>query len=168
MSIKIAAKIVHPFVVTMNFLTPIGDLIVRLWIANIFFKSGLLKIQSWETTVNLFTYVYQVPILPPDLAAILGTGAELILPLLLVLGLGGRFCIFVFFIYNIIAVISYPFLWTPGGSMGLQQHINWGLLLMMLMLHGSGKLSLDYWIHSRLHPHYPKREKLSLYEKGEA
>ncbi len=166
MSIRIVAKIVHPFVATMNFLTPFGDLIVRLWVASIFFKSGLLKIQSWETTVNLFTYVYQVPILSPDVAAVLGTAAEIILPILLVLGLGGRFCILIFFFYNIIAVISYPFLWTAGGSMGLQQHINWGLLLMMLMLHGSGKLSLDHWVSTRLQQHgYSRKDRTSLFIK---
>ena len=156
MTVRILAMIIHPFVVIMNFLTPIGDLIVRFWVANIFFQAGLLKIQSWETTINLFTYEYHVPLLSPHLAAVLGTGAELVLPILLVLGLGGRFIILIFFIYNLIAVISYPFLWTPEGWIALQQHINWGLLLMMLMLHGSGKLSLDYWLLGKFGSHFPQ------------
>lgn len=156
MSMNFAAKIIHPFVVTMNFITPFGDLLVRIWVANIFFQAGLLKIQSWQTTVNLFTYEYHVPILSSHLAAVLGTGAELILPILLVLGLGGRFVILIFFIYNLIAMISYPFLWTPQGYMGLQEHINWGLLLMMLMLHGSGKLSLDHWLLMKYGHHFPQ------------
>jgi len=151
MSVRLIAKIVKPFIHTMNFLTPLGDLIVRLWVANIFFQAGMVKLQSWSTTINLFTYEYHVPLLSPEAAAILGTAAELILPILLVLGLGGRFCILIFFVYNAIAAISYPFLWTPEGSIGLQEHINWGLLLMMLMLHGSGKLSIDYWLHQRHH-----------------
>lgn len=156
MLIPFAAKIVRPFVATLNFLTPLGDLLARLWVASIFFKAGLLKLQSWETTITLFTYEYHVPVLSPQLAAILGTGAELILPVLLVLGLGGRFCILIFFIYNLVAVASYPFLWTAGGYMGLQEHINWGLLLLLLMLHGSGKLSLDHWLHLRHRHHLVK------------
>ncbi len=142
MSARFFAKLAHLFTKTLDFLTPVGDLIVRLWIANIFFKAGLVKIQSWSTTLNLFTYEYKVPLLSPEVAAILGTAAELILPVLLVLGLGGRFFIVVFFVYNVITALSYPFLWTPEGSVGLQEHINWGLLLMMLMLHGSGKITL--------------------------
>ncbi len=153
MLIPITAKIVHPFVAIFNFLTPLGDFAVRCWIAYIFFNAGLIKLQSWETTVNLFTYEYHVPLLSPYWAAVLGTYAELILPVLLILGLGGRFCIFLFFLYNGIAAISYPFLWTAQGSVGLEEHISWGFLLMMLMLHGSGKISLDHWLHIR-HRHY--------------
>lgn len=146
MLLRIGTKIIHSFITTMNFLTPFGDLIVRIWIANIFFQAGLVKLQSWDTTLSLFAYEYQVPLLSAYWAAVLGTATELVLPILLVLGLGGRCVILVFFIYNLIAVISYPFLWTPEGYLGLQQHINWGLLLMMLMLHGAGKLSLDHWL----------------------
>ena len=124
-------------------------MIARVWVAQIFFVAGLTKIQSWSSTLYLFHYEYTVPFLSPEIAAYLGTGAELVLPVLLVLGLGGRITTFIFFMYNIIAVISYPFLWTDQGTHGLYQHVNWGLLLMLLMVHGSGKLSLDYWIRRK-------------------
>ena len=153
---SLITKMVRFFITTFNFLTPFGDLIVRCWIAYIFFAAGLLKLQDWQTTLNFFAYEYHVPILSPYMAALLGTVAELALPVLLVLGLGGRFCIFIFFIYNAVAAISYPFLWTPEGATGLQEHLNWGLLLMMLMLHGSGKWSLDHWIHLRHRNHLLK------------
>lgn len=130
-------------------LAPLSDLIIRLWIAYTFFTAGLLKIQSWETTMALFRYEYKVPLLSPQTAAILGTGAELILPLFLALGLGGRLCVLSVFLYNAVAALSYPFLWTPDGSIGLQQHIGWGLLLLSLLAHGLGKFSLDYFIHYR-------------------
>jgi putative oxidoreductase len=149
MLVSFITKTIRPFIATLNFLTPLGDLIVRCWIAYIFFTAGLLKLQSWDTTVSLFAYEYHVPLLPPYWAAVIGTAAEIVLPILLVLGLGGRFCILIFFIYNLTAAVSYPFLWTPDGSMGLQEHINWGLLLMLLMLHGPGKLSIDHWLHLR-------------------
>lgn len=140
------AAIIRPLLRAFEHLSPFGDLIVRIWVAQVFFMSGLVKIQSWQSTLMLFSHVYTVPFLSPYVAAILGTAAELILPILLLLGLGGRFVILIFFIYNAICAISYPFLWTAEGAAGLSQHINWALLLMLLMFHGSGKLSLDYLI----------------------
>ncbi len=145
---------ISQFFATINgVVTPIGHLVVRVWLANIFFSAGLVKIQTWLSTVTLFTYEYHVPLLPPELAAVLATGIELIWPVLLVLGLGGRLMYFVLFVYNLMAVVSYPFLWTAVGFAGLQQHINWGLLIMMLIFYGSGKLSIDYllqWKFGRL------------------
>lgn len=152
MIIKTAA-IIRPFIRAFDFLSPFGDLLARIWVAQIFFMSGLLKVQAWQSTKMLFEHVYRVPLLPSGFAAILGTGAELILPILLVLGFGGRFVILLFFIYNAVCAISYPFLWTSAGAAGLSQHMNWGLLLMLLMFHGSGKLSLDYLIH-QYHGHH--------------
>ncbi len=143
---KITSAILQPVFSLLDYVTPVADLLARIWVAKIFFLSGLTKIQSWQSTIMLFTYQYHVPLVPPVFAAYIGTGFELVLPVLLVLGLGGRFFIFLFFIYNIVCMISYHFLWTPTGQVGLDDHINWGLLLLLLMCHGSGKLSLDYLI----------------------
>jgi len=151
--IRFFAAILKPFLKLLDVLTPIVDLLARIWVAKIFFMSGLTKLQSWESTLALFQYEYHVPFLSDTLAAYIGTYAELILPVLLVLGLGGRISIFSFFVYNAVAAWSYPHLWTPEGALGLDQHINWGLLLAMLMCHGSGKLSLDYLIWKR-HGHH--------------
>lgn len=123
----------------LNFLAPVIDLTVRLWVAAVFFKSGLTKIQSWDTTLLLFENEYQVPFLSPETAALLGTGAELVLPVLLALGLGSRFAAFALFVFNIVAVISYPEL----EGIGIEQHQVWGILLLVTLLHGPGKLSLD-------------------------
>ncbi len=139
-------KLLKRFFNLLEFLSPLGDLAARIWIGYIFFKAGWLKIMSWQGTVMLFTHEFSVPLLAPLVAAVIGTGAELILPILLVLGLGSRISIAIFFVYNLVAVISYPHLWTPDGAQGLAQHINWGLLLALLMFHGPGKLSLDYLI----------------------
>lgn len=121
---------------------PVVDLIVRLWVANVFFKSGLTKISSWDSTLSLFENEYQVPLLSPELAAYLGTAAELGLPILLALGLGTRFAALALFVFNVIAVISYPDL-SPAG---LNEHIYWGLLMLVTIVHGGGKLALDGWI----------------------
>ena len=110
----------------------------------------------------LFQSQYQVPFLSSSFAAYLGTGFELVLPVLLVLGLGGRFFIFIFFIYNIMCVVSYHFLWTPEGQAGLNDHITWGLLLLMLMCHGEGKIALDYLIEKKWGHHLKRDKKMIL------
>lgn len=129
----------------LDTLSPAVDLVIRVWVAGVFFKSGLTKIASWDSTVALFENEYAVPLLSPDLAAALGTGIELVFPVLLVLGLGTRASAFVLFAFNIVAVISYPEL----GDVGLRDHQTWGLLLLVTLLHGPGALSLDHLIGRR-------------------
>lgn len=126
-------------------LSPVVDLLVRIVVATVFFKSGLTKIASWATTVSLFENEYAVPLLSPEVAAMLGTAVELTFPVLLVLGLGTRLSAFVLFVFNIVAVISYPDL----GEVGLRDHQTWGLLLLVTLLHGAGALSLDHLIGRR-------------------
>ncbi len=130
----------------LDFLSPLIDLGVRLWVANVFWKSGLTKITSWDSTLNLFNYVYQVPVLSPELAAVLSTGVELGGAVLVAIGLAGRFGAAALFILNIVAVVSYPDL----SDVGLKDHYYWGLLLSVILLHGPGKLSVDHWIRNRL------------------
>lgn len=149
MSIKIPATILRHLFRFLDFITPFADLAARVWISKVFFQSGLTKISDWQTTIMLFTNQYQVPFLPPVAAAYIGTGFELVLPVLLVLGLGGRFSIFLFFVYNLMCVISFHFLWTTEGKPGLDDHICWGLILLLLMCHGLGKISLDHLIRKR-------------------
>jgi putative oxidoreductase len=47
----------------------IAQFLFRLAIASVFLKAGLTKTASWEFTVQLFADEYQVPILPPEVAA---------------------------------------------------------------------------------------------------
>ena len=129
----------------LNALAPVGDLVIRLWVANVFWKSGLSKIQSVETTLQLFRYEYSVPLLPPELAAYLSMFTELTFSVLLAVGLAGRLSAAALFFVNIVAVISYPALEEAG----LIQHQLWGLLLLVPLLHGPGKLSLDHLISRR-------------------
>lgn len=128
-----------------NGLAPVLDLGLRLLVASVFFQSGLTKIASWSSTVALFENEYAVPLLPPELAAYIGTGVELCLPVLLVLGLGTRASAGVLFVFNIIAVISYPDL----SEVGLKDHQYWGLLLLVTLFHGPGRLSLDHLIRRK-------------------
>ena len=64
-------------------LSPLVDLLFRLWIANIFWKAGMTKLANWDSTLYLFEYEYAVPFLPTELAAFLGTGVEITMPVLL-------------------------------------------------------------------------------------
>jgi putative oxidoreductase len=130
----------------LTWLAPVGDLTIRLWVANVFLKSGLTKIAGWDSTLYLFSNEYHVPLLSPELAAYAGTFTELCFPVLLAFGLGTRFTALVLFVFNIMAVISYPGL----EEVGIKDHQYWGLLLLVPLLHGAGKLSLDYLFHKRV------------------
>lgn len=143
--IQSATKYVRLAVRGVDFLSPLLDLGIRLWVANVFWKSGLTKIVSWDNTVLLFENEYHVPLLSPEVAAALGTFTELVFPVFLVLGLGGRFAAFVLFVFNYIAVISYPDL-NPAG---LKDHLYWGILLLVLIFHGPGKISVDHFIRRK-------------------
>jgi putative oxidoreductase len=136
-SLSVPAKL---SVSLLDYLTPSLDLGIRLLIASVFFQSGLTKIASWDTTLLLFQSEYAVPLLPPELAAYLGTAAELALPVFLVFGLGSRFAALGLFLFNVVAVISYPDL----SAVGFKDHQYWGLLLLVTLLHGPGRFSLDY------------------------
>lgn len=126
-------------------IAPLFDFGVRAYVASVFFKSGLTKIASWSTTLSLFDGVYAVPLLPPALAAYLGTAAELALPVLLFAGISTRAAAFALFAFNIVAAISYPDL----SAEGLKDHQFWGVLLLVTFFHGPGRLSLDHFFHRR-------------------
>jgi len=127
---------------TLNTLQPAAALLARLYIAQVFFLSGLTKLRDWDTTVALFTDEYHVPLLPPAAAALLGTAGELVLSVLLVLGLAGRFPALGLFVVNAVAVISL----SEIAPAALQQHVFWGTLLAGLAIYGGGPWSLDRWL----------------------
>ena len=128
---------------------PVVDLALRLWVAWAFFKAGLVKIADMDSTIDLFTNTYHVPLLPPAFAAYVGTGVELVVPFFLAFGLLGRLTAAFLFVYNLICVISFPDLWPDGFWTGLfgsafKDHKIWGLMLLVTFVYGPGKLSLDY------------------------
>ena len=86
-----------------------------------------------------------MPLLPPDIAAVLGAGGELVLPVLLLLGLGGRFGALGLSVMNVVAVLSLAEI-APAA---LQQHVTWGVLLAGLVVFGSGRWALDCWVVRR-------------------
>jgi putative oxidoreductase len=130
----------------LDALQPLAALAARIYVAYAFFLSGLTKIRDWGTTVALFTDEYKVPLLSPEVAAAMGTTGELLLPILLVLGLGGRFAALGLSFVNIVAVISL----SEIAPAALQQHITWGVLLAALALFGCGKYAMDHLFASSL------------------
>ena len=143
----------------LDYLKPLVDLLARIWVGQVFFYSGLMKLQAFQATILLFSNIYKVPFISPVVAAWLATSSELVLPILLVIGWGGRIVILIFFFFNAITMITYPFLWTSQGYMALTQHVVWALLLALLMCHGSGKWSLDYLIRRNKGHHLQKNTK---------
>ena len=131
-----------PITRLLDSLQSLAALAARVYVAQVFFLSGLTKLRDWGTTVALFTEEYKVPLLSPTAAAVLGTAGELVLPVLLVLGLAGRFSAIGLFVVNGVAVIALAEI-APAA---LQQHILWGVLLAALAIYGMGAWSVDRWL----------------------
>lgn len=132
--------------------------ILRFYIAGIFLQSGIQKLNQFNSTKLLFAYEYQVPVLSADFAAVLATSAEIILPLLLIFGLFTRLSALFLWFFNIVAVWSYPVLYNGLFSLemfgpiplihfptkGYEDHVVWGIGLLIIVAFGSGKIALDY------------------------
>ena len=136
------ATITHPIAQTLDkgrnadralaLAAPLADLLARLYIAKVFLIAGWSKISDWDTTLYLFSDEYRVPLLPTDQAALLGTGGELLFPLMLVLGFFTRLSALGLFGLNIVAVASYWHV-LKDVPVALDDHLAWGLMLGLLM-----------------------------------
>ena len=128
---------------------PLIQLLFRLAIAAVFLKAGLTKTANWMLTVQLFADEYQVPVLPPEMAAMLAVTCEFGCSILLVLGLATRLATLP--LLGMLAVIQtfvYPNAWSD--------HLTWGSILLFLLTRGGGALSLDRLLG--LEPASPRRE----------
>jgi len=129
-------------------LGPLVLLLFRVWVALVFWRAGVVKIEDPTGTSYLFNNEYHVPLLSGDTAAFIGTWTELITPWLLLFGLGGRLTAVLLFVYNALCVISYPDLWPHGFWTGLigsdfNDHKIWAMLLLAVVAWGPGTLSID-------------------------
>ena len=123
------------------------QLLFRLGVASVFFKAGLTKASSWESTVALFRDEYRVPVLPPELAASFAATFELGCSTLLIVGLLTRLATIP--LLGMIATIQlfvYPHAWP--------EHLVWGSILLFLLTRGPGAISADHviarvWIRRR-------------------
>ena len=116
-------------------------LAVRIGVAMIFLKSGMTKTTEGLTladqTFVLFEYEYALPIIPHDIAAYLATYAEHILPIMLIIGLGGRLAALgLLGMTAVIQIFVYPNLWDI--------HLFWAGALLLLIAKGPGMVSVDW------------------------
>jgi putative oxidoreductase len=140
----IAARLLDGVARRLDVLQPLFLLASRWYVSWQFLKSGWLKVTSWQSTLGLFRDEYHVPLLPPHVAAIVGSFGELFFPTLLVLGIGGRLGPLGLSAVNLMAVISYAqVLLAEGSEAALAQHVLWGYMLLMLVIYGNGPLALD-------------------------
>ena len=130
-----------------NYGGPVIDLIARIWIARVFFNSGLTKIQDWESTLFLFEYEYAVPILPFEVTAFLAACFELGMPVLLVVGLFSRLAAVPLLTMSL--VIQF-ILGANNAAFDNVEHFYWMILLLMIVLKGPGKISIDHLICKKL------------------
>jgi putative oxidoreductase len=124
------------------------DLALRLWVARVFLVSGWIKITNFETTRALFHDEYRVPLLPPDIAAVLGTAGELGFPVLLALGLATRLGALGLSFVNAMAVVSYWHV-LKDAEPALMQHVLWATMLAVPLLAGPGRIALDRLLGTR-------------------
>ena len=122
-----------------EWLAPGFLLVLRFYVATVFFKSGLTKIADFSSTIALFENEYKVPVISPTLAAYSGTAAELVLPVMFALGLFSRPVALAFFIFNAVAVVSYPDI----SDAGVKDHLLWGTMMLVILFFGAGRLSAD-------------------------
>lgn len=121
-------------------------LAARLYVAYVFFNSGLQSLRDWAGTVWLYENEFHVALLPPHVAAVVGTAGELLLPPLLALGLFGRFGALGLFVVNAVALLSYLYALQPPAILF---HVIWGILIAVVALWGPGKWSVDAVLRSR-------------------
>jgi putative oxidoreductase len=125
-------------------------LAIRFYVPWQFFKSGLVKLQDWDSTLYLFREEYHVPLLPPVMAAVTGAAGEIVFPVLLAAGFLTRYAALGLSAVNVMAVVSYAnVLLSQGFEAALGQHYLWGSLLLVLAVFGPGRWSVDEFVRRR-------------------
>jgi len=128
-------------------------LALRVFPAMVFFQSGRTKVEGLftikDSTWYLFEHEYALPLIPPNLAAVMATTAEHVLPILLILGLMTRLsALGLLGMTAVIQTFVYPGAWITHGL--------WASALLTLIAAGPGRLSLDRLLgldgHKRTQP----------------
>lgn len=134
-------------------------LLGRFSIAAVFWKSGQTKVEglaidlvegTWslgwprlaDSTIDLFRYEYNLPLIPPEVAAPLAAFAEHFFPILLLIGLATRFSALALLIMTaVIQTFVYPDAYPTHGV--------WATVLLYLIARGPGVIAIDHWIARR-------------------
>jgi putative oxidoreductase len=135
---SLAVRLHHAIAILDRFPLSILQLMFRIAIAAVFWSSGLTKIASWDTTVALFRDEYMVPLLPPEIAALMSATFELSCSALIVVGLATRLATLPLLgMTFVIEVFVYPEFWS--------MHLMWATVLLFLLTKGPGAFSLDHY-----------------------
>ncbi len=129
-----------------KFGAPAADLAVRFWVGLVFFRSGLQKLDGWESTLFLFEYEYVLPIIPFELAAYLGTASELAMPLFLFVGLAARLAAVP--LLGMAMTIQF-ILGANNAAYNDFNHFAWMTFLLVIIARGPGMLSIDHWLRQK-------------------
>lgn len=134
-------------------------LIGRFSVAAIFWKSGQTKVRGFaldlvagefqfgwprlsDSAVDLFREEYRLPLIAPEVAALMAAFAEHVFPALLLLGLATRFSALALLVMTlVIQVFVYPDAYPTHGV--------WMTVLLFLAARGGGAVSLDHWLARR-------------------
>jgi putative oxidoreductase len=135
---SLAVRLHHAIATLDRFPLSVLQLMFRIAIAAVFWSSGLTKIASWDTTIALFRDEYMVPLLPPELAAVMSATFELSCSALIVIGLATRLATLPLLgMTFVIEVFVYPEYWS--------MHLMWATVLLFLLTKGPGAFSLDHY-----------------------
>lgn len=117
-------------------------LALRVFPALVFWQSGRTKVDGLmikDSTWFLFEQEYALPLIPPELAAVMATLAEHLLPVLLILGLATRLsALGLLGMTAVIQIFVYPDAWVTHGL--------WAAVLLAVIARGPGRWSLDHLI----------------------
>lgn len=116
-------------------LAPIAELLIRFWLAQVFFVSGVIKVSNWENALYLSANEYPVAWMDPVTAAYLGAAIELICPIFLAFGLAARVAALPMLFLALVIQFNY---------LALDSHLYWAVLLGWFVVRGAGPLSLDH------------------------
>nr|WP_232019705.1 DoxX family protein [Mannheimia haemolytica] len=134
-------------------MTGFGLLVLRLFLAYEFIEAGLEKLngENWFASIQE-SFPFPFNVLPADLNWVVATGAEIILPILLVLGLFTRFSAIGLMILT--AVAWYAVHAGNGYNVcdnGYKMALIYLVMLVPVLMQGAGALSLDFLLQKK-HP----------------
>ena len=115
--------------------------LLRVFPALVFWQSGRTKVEGFQikdSTWFLFEHEYSLPLIPSEVAAVLATLAEHLLPVLLILGVLTRLsALGLLGMTAVIQIFVYPDAWMTHGL--------WAAALLAVAAQGPGRWSVDRW-----------------------
>jgi NADH dehydrogenase/putative oxidoreductase len=117
------------------------DLLIRLTLAGIFFASGMTKLTSWSTALDLAANEYPVSFMSPATAAVVGVSIEVGGAVLLAIGFMTRYAAVPMLLLSLVIQFAYrPF----------DSQLFWAALFGWYVVVGAGAVSVDHLLRRGL------------------